>query len=330
MRTVAPLRAFALALALAGTLAAPAARADDEAAATELFNAGRDLMKQGDYAAACPRLAESARLKATVGALAKLAACEEHEKRLVSAFTRWRQALNLARTAGDERAADVERELARLDHVVPKLSVSAAGALPTDAVIRVDDTTLGLASLGVPLAVEPGGHTVQATATGKKTWSTTVQVAADGATTVVPIPALEDAPAPATVPAPAPAPTAAPTPTPASSPAPAASPWSIVGVILAGTGAASLIGGGVMGFVALGKRNDAQCQGTTCPDASSASTLGDAKTAADWSTGLLVAGGSLLGGGVTLWLVSRERPGDSVHVGATATPAGVVLVGSWR
>ena len=35
------------------------ARADDEAAATEFFNVGRDLMRRGDYVAACPKLAES-------------------------------------------------------------------------------------------------------------------------------------------------------------------------------------------------------------------------------------------------------------------------------
>ena len=93
-------RALLLVLALLGPVAPTVARADDEAVATQLFNAGRDLMKQGDYASACPKLAESARLKPTVGALARLAACEEHEKRLVSAYTRWQQALNVAALGG--------------------------------------------------------------------------------------------------------------------------------------------------------------------------------------------------------------------------------------
>ncbi len=326
--------ALLFAIALLGPLAASPARADDEAAATELFNAGRDLMKQGDYAAACPKLAESARLKPTVGALAKLAACEEHEKRLVSAYTRWQQALNVARSAGDERAADVERELSRLARIVPKVSVAAAGAMPADAVIRVDDTTLGPASLGVPLPVEPGAHTVQATAAGKKSWSTAVQVAADGATTTVSIPVLEDAPAPTPVPAAVPTPASSPSPSPPPStppwPPPSSSPWPTLGLVTAGAGLASLAAGGAFGLVAMGKRNDAHCQGTACPDASSASTLGDAKTAADWSTGLLVVGGALAASGVTIWLVTRGDHDSAVRVGATPLPGGVAIAGSWR
>ncbi len=331
--------ALLLGLALAGaTLVAPAARADDEAAATQLFNAGRDLMKQGDFAAACPKLAESARLKPTVGALAKLAACEEHEKRLVSAYTRWQQALNVARSVGDERAADVEREVARIARVVPKVSVATVGVMPADAVIRIDDTTLGPASLGVPLPVEPGPHTVQATAAGKKAWSTTVQSSADGATTTVSIPPFEDAPALAPVPLPSPSPAPAtspttstpPSPSTQASPSPSSSPWPTVGLVTAATGLVSLAAGGAFGFVAMGKRNDAHCQGTTCPDAPSASTLGDAKTAADWSTGLLIAGGVLAASGVTLWFVSRDAHDAPVRVGATPLPGGLSIAGSWR
>ena len=318
-------RAFLLATTLASSMLLGAvARADDEAASTELFNAGRDLMKQGDYAAACPKLAESVRLKATVGALAKLAACEEHEKRMVSAYTRWQQALNLARSTGDERAPEVEREVARVDKIVPKLTVKAAGALPADASIRVDDTTLGPASLGVPLPVEPGAHTVAASASGKKPWSTTVTTAADGATTPVDVPPLEDAPTLA--------PTSTTTPTSTSAPTPATepvSPWPTVGIVTGATGLAGIAGGAVLGFLAMGKRNDAACPNNTCPDQAHAATLGDAKTAADWSTGLFVAGGVLAAEGVTVWLVSHGHASAPVRVGASAMPTGVAIVGGW-
>jgi serine/threonine-protein kinase len=333
------MRALLLATTLASImLAGGVARADDEAAATELFNAGRDLMKQGDYAAACPKLAESVRLKATVGALAKLATCEEHEKRLASAYARWQQALNLAQSTRDERAPEVQRELARVDKVVPKLTVKAAGALPADASIRVDDTTLGAASLGVPLPVEPGPHTVAATAPGKKPWSTTVTTAADGATTAVDVPSLEDAPAPPstpplTPPQPQPqilTPTQPLTPPPAPTPA-GSSPWPIVGIVAGAAGLASIAGGAVLGFVAMGKRNDANCPNNTCPDAAHASTLGDAKTAADWSTGLFVAGGVLAAAGVTVWVVSHGHE-SAPQVGATVLPGGVgfAMAGGWN
>src|SRR5687767_9143297 len=58
--------------------AAPAsAQTHDAAAATQLFQEGRDLLKQGKHAAACAKLAESQRLDARVGTLLNLADCEE-------------------------------------------------------------------------------------------------------------------------------------------------------------------------------------------------------------------------------------------------------------
>lgn len=317
------LAASVLALALTAPAAARAGDADDEAAATELFNAGRDLMKSGDFASACPKLAESARLKATVGALAKLAECEEHEHRLVSAYARWKQALNLARTAGDERVADVEHELARVDRVVPKLLVVAGGALPAGAAIRVDAVEMSAAGIGVPLAVEPGHHVIQVSAPGRRPWSTAVDAAADGATTPVTIPALEDA---AFAPAP-PAPslgasTASADVSPSAADASArAATWRTAGLVASGAGLATMVAGGVLGFDAMRKRDSAGCPGNVCPDVSSASLLNGAKSSADWSTALLAAGGALAAGGLVVWWVSRDH--GPARAGVLLTPAGV-------
>jgi hypothetical protein len=292
------------------TIASPARASDgaDKAAATELFNAGRDMMKNGDYATACPKLAESARLEPTVGALAKLAECEEHERRLVSAYGRWHQALNLARATGDERARDVEREVERLDAIVPKLRIVAAGVLPADTVIRLDAVELGPAGLGVPLAVEPGTHALQATAQHKVTWSTSVETKADGATTAVTIPALEDAPAPALAPAPAPLLSVA--------------PWRTLGLATAGVGVVALGVGTAFGVVAVNQRNSAGCPGNVCPDDGSASTLRGAKGSADVATALFIAGGALVAGGLAVWWLSAGT--GPARTGVLVTPAGVV------
>ena len=322
---------LALTIAAASSLASAPALADDESTSTELFNAGRDLLKRGDYAAACPMLAESVRLKATVGALAKLATCEEHEHRLVSAYTRWQQALNVAQSTGDDRAEDIGRELARIDRVIPKLKVTAAGALPSDAIIRIDDTSFGRAGLGVPHAVAAGPHTITVTAARKTSWSTSVTTAADGATTDVSIPPLDDAPvAPLPVAlAPAPSPVVPPPPQPSAT-ARSTSAWPTIGLAVGATGVASLALGGVLGFVAIGKRNDANCVGTVCPNEASAATLTSAKSAAAWSTGLLVGGGMLAAGGVVLWVTSRDRSNAAVSVGIVAAPGRVAIGGSWR
>jgi hypothetical protein len=309
----------AVVLALTTPRSASAGDEEDEAAATLLFDAGRDMMKSGDYAGACPKLAESARLKATVGALAKLAECEEHEHRLVSAYARWKQALNLARSTGDERVRDVERELARIDRVVPKLLVTAAGLLPPDAVIHVDAVETSVAGLGVPLAVEPGHHVVQVSASHKKTWSTTVDTAADGATTPVPIPALEDASAPV----PVIAPPAAPAPVPPSQAVPshASSTWRTVAVVAAGAGLGALLVGGGFGIDAIHKRDSAGCPGNVCSDDASANELNGAKQSASWSTALLLTGGAVLAGGLVVWWLSQDR--GPAAAGLLVTPAGI-------
>jgi hypothetical protein len=307
-------------------MGAPARAADtgDDAAATELFNAGRDLMRSGDFAAACPKLAESARLHPTVGALAKLAECDEHEHRLVGAYAHWKQALNLARTAGDERIPDVERELARVDAQVPKLRIVAATALPPAAVIRVDAMELGPAGLGVPLAVEPGRHVVQVAASGKAPWSATVDARADGATHDVTIPALADGPLTAPL-SPADA-ASAPTGAGAGEAiAPVAGSGSrtgrTVGLVVAGVGLAALASGAAFGVDALHRRDEAGCRGTVCPDDASAGALRTAQTSATWSTVLFAAGGALLGGGVAVWWLSLDKGG--ARRGLLVTPGGV-------
>jgi len=304
-----------LVVGLLGAVALPARGGDgtDTAAATELFDAGRDMMKAGDYAAACPKLAESARLQPSVGALAKLAECEEHERRLVSAYGRWKQALNLARSMGDERAADVEKEVSRLDGIVPKLRIAAAGALPAETVIRVDAVELGPAGLGVALAVEPGTHAVQASAPHRATWSTRVETKADGATTGVTIPPLDEA-------AVAPVGVATPVVSPVT-PASTSSSWRTVGLVGAGAGVVALGVGAAMGFVAMNQRNEAGCPGNVCPDEGSASTLRGAKGSADVSTALFIAGGVMLGGGLAVWWLSAEH---GVRAGVLVTPMGAV------
>ena len=302
-------------------IASPALASDgaDQAAATELFNAGRDMMKNGDYASACPKLAESARLEPTVGALAKLAECEDHERRLVSAYGRWHQALNLARATGDERARDVEREVERLDAIVPKLRIVAAGVLPADTVIRLDAVEFGPAGLGVPLAVEPGTHALQAAAQHKVTWSTSVETKADGATTAVTIPALEDVLAATRVVAP---PVALVLPAPAPPPPAASFPWRTVGLATAGAGVVALGVGSAFGIVAMNQRSEAGCPGNVCSSGGSASTLRGAKSSADVATALFIAGGALAGGGLAVWWFSAGR--GTATTGVVVTPAGVV------
>lgn len=338
---------LSLALPIASAPAPAFAQQSDAAIATELFNAGRDLMRDGNFAAACPKLTESARLDPKVGTFAKLGECEEKLGRLASARGRWQQALNLAQTAGDERVKLVEAELARIDRIVPKLSIATSGAAPAGLAVRVDDVEVGAGSLGVPLPVDPGKHTVTATATGRKPWSTVVVTNADGAVIRVAIPELEQQAAPTAMPPQLPPPVTAATPVPVAAPPPSdekphasSTPLRAIGLVTAGAGVVALGVGTAFGVVAkqrFDQSNQQGCSGPNgndCPGASF-DTRNQARTAGNLSTAFFVAGGVLVAGGVTMWLLAPR--GDATpSVMLRATPAvgpgfaGVGLQGTWR
>jgi hypothetical protein len=322
-------------------LARPAwAETPDATVATQLFNAGRDAMKSGDYRAACPKLAESARLDAKVGTLARLAECEEKLGNLASARGHWQQAVNLARADHDNRLAHVEEELARVDKVVPKLLFAVDGEAPADLVIRVDELHVGLGSLGVPLPVDPGSHTVSAAAAGKKPWLTSLVTAADGAVTTVRVPALETVPvAPTPVPPVPPAPGPAPDHPPAA--ASGASPLRSAGLVVGGVGVVGLGVGAAFAVVAKQKLDQSNsgpgaCVGNECPRLGFDART-DARNAGNFATVFLVAGGSVAAGGALMWLLAPRgtpEPGPSsasLVVVPSAGPggAGLFLRGGW-
>lgn len=306
------------AIALAALVSAPVAQAQQATGvATELFNAGRDLMKAGDYRTACPKLEESARLDAKVGTLARLAECEEKIGHMVSARAHWEQALNLANAQHDDRATHVKSELSRLDGLVPKLSLSVEGTPPADLRIRIDDLDVGLGSLGVPLPVEPGTHHVVASAAGKTSWSGDVVASQSGAVVAVHIPVLVAepiAPPVAVVVAPA-----QPKETPHG-----LRPVETAGIIVAGAGVVGIAVGSVFGLVASHKNSESNaqpggCNAGGCPPAAYA-LRNDARSAGDVSTAFFVVGGALVAGGAAMWIVAPKR-------GASTTVALLPLVG---
>jgi hypothetical protein len=297
----------------AGTVHAQAMPAD-AALATELFNAGRDLMKDAQYAAACPKLAESARLDVKVGTLARLAECDERLGHVAVARSHWQQALNLARSSGDPRAAHVESELTRIDRVVPKIEIVFSGEPPRDLVLELDDVQLGVASLGVKLPVEPGPHTLRASTPGKRPAIVAIDVAADGAVSRVILPALvSDAdPVPPVATSPASSPSSAPPPD--AVPRESSAPWRTVGLASAGVGVVAIGVGSVFGVMAKSKRDDSYaqpggCVNDDCPPAA-ARTREDARSAGNTATVFFVAGGILAAAGVTMFLVA---PAPSAH-----------------
>lgn len=190
-------------------IAAPAA-AQDKAAAIRAFEEGRALMAEGRYADACPKLETSYRLDAATGTLLNLADCYEKLGKTASAWAAFREAAERAgNQQRDARQAEARRRAAALEPRLIHLTVVAAGTSLTARRDGVDITDL----LGVEVPIDPGAHTVEATAPGRLPWRRRVELTGEGAHHTVEIPELEPAPEPPE-PKPAPTPSVEPTSAP--------------------------------------------------------------------------------------------------------------------
>lgn len=196
-------RSFSIAaFALAAALAAPLARADEPTAtnqtlAQSLFDEAVKLMDQGNFAAACPKLAESQRLDPGGGTLLNLGFCREKEGKLASAWAAYDEALSQAIKDGrKDREGTARAHVDDLGGKVAKLAIDVSDAARKidGLTIRLDNVQLRQAAWGVLSPIDKGEHGIVVTAPGKRDYKTTVTVAEDGGVQRVSIPALVDAP----------------------------------------------------------------------------------------------------------------------------------------
>jgi hypothetical protein len=177
-----------------GTRTATAGPTATELTAAEaLFQEAKSLAEGQRWADACPKLEESQRLAPHMVTLYRLADCYEHIGRTASAWALFLDAASRAREAGEvdrekvarSRAAALETRLTRLGILSETLG----------AHITRDGVPVGPQQLGTSLPVDPGPHTIVATAPGKKLFSTVVTVSGAGSSVTVTVPPLEDEPA---------------------------------------------------------------------------------------------------------------------------------------
>lgn len=319
----------ALALVLAGGLAAPGARAQstaaDKAAAEALFDAGKRALADGKYPEACHKLEQSQALDPGIGTLLYLADCYERVGRTASAWATFRQAASEARAGRQAARARVGTERAdKLEGKLSKLTISVA---PEDLSIEGFELKRGTdkverALFGVAIPVDPGSIVLSASAPGYKTWTETVSVGADAAKVAVAVPVLEkdmDAVAPAPTPPPsAPAAAAPPSaPPPPSSAPPAAdtgttgSTQRTVGIVVGAVGVVGIGVGSYFGLRAYQKNHDAKdlCPGGRCTSPDGVTYTDDARSAATVSNIGFGAGAALLAGGLILYVTApRHAP----------------------
>jgi serine/threonine-protein kinase len=327
----------AVAVTLAVGLSSVAARAQsvsDQATAEALFKQARDLMTAGHYSEACPKLAESERLDPSAGTMLNLATCYEKNGQLASAWVTFKEAATAAQNANEKDRAKLAR--AKVAELEPKLATLSIAVTPAAVVpglvVKRDGETVGRAGWGTPIPVDPGPHSVEASAPGRRSWQSQAVVQGPAAKAAIEVPPLAEDTSPP-VPAPpapgSPVPPAPPIPTPSSP----GSTQRVLGVVTAGVGLAGIAVGSVFGVIAKGHLSDAgpHCSGTEC-DVTGVPALSDARSAATVSTVGFIAGGALLAGGVVLYLVAPHgSPGTGLLVspGADGSVAGLTLRGGW-
>ena len=167
--------------------------------------------------------------------------------------------------------------------------------------ITRDGEALPASVIGSELPIDPGEHEVVARAAGFKPWSTRVNVAGEGTTVRVSIPALEPEPA---APAPAQASTEAPPTAETPAQAPPRRTLAIAGIATAGVGVVGLGLGTYFGLTAQSKWHQASRSGSTCLDTACPALTQQASNDATLSTVFFVAGGVLAAAGVTLWVIA--------------------------
>src|ERR1051325_10993105 len=88
------------------------AQSADAVTAEALFQQGRDLLRSGQAALACPKLAESYRLDPATGTLMALAMCHEAENKLASAWAEFSDTASRAKIDGRADREEAARKRA--------------------------------------------------------------------------------------------------------------------------------------------------------------------------------------------------------------------------
>jgi len=301
------------------------------AEAEALFRDGRALIKHGQLAAGCDKLAASDRLEPSTGTLLNLGDCREKQGKLASAWGAFRRAEAMAKRAGndDRRRAEAARRAVSIEPRLSTLRIDVAGHVD-GLVVHRDDEVVDPAVWGTAVPVDPGTYTLRAEAPGFTPWQLRIAVGGNAEHKTAQVPALEREPVAAAPVEP---------PPPATTPPPVVPPpaevaeqhvtyatirrsrtWSATRGVSIGFGIAAVgaLGTGVyFGVQAkdLQDRADQRCPLPVCADPEGLRDNAQARTDATRANILYGVAGASAALSVVLWLVGA--PGDEMVV----TPA---------
>jgi hypothetical protein len=179
------------ALWLCPGVAAAQNTSDTKAAANALFDEGKRLIAAGDVDRACAKFEASMQLTDQLGVRLNLADCHERQGRTATAWAEFSEAASQADKRGDARAAYARQRAEALEQRLTRLAISVPSAnRPPGLVVRRDNVVVPSEAFGTPLPVDPGSHTILASATGDQTWSTRVEARLPGEVITVEVPHL--------------------------------------------------------------------------------------------------------------------------------------------
>jgi hypothetical protein len=306
------MRRTALALALLATLHAAPCRAQNDgglAAARQLFTEAVADEDAKHYETALDKFRRVAAVKETANVRYRIASCLEALGRRAEALASYNAAVRLGAQdpSGADAVAASRARAIQLDSVVARLDVVVPPDAPAGTEVRVDDAPVDPDSLTAPVLLDPGHHTLRATAPGRAPFETAVTVAA-GANVSITV-TLQPAPA-APVPSPQPVETRTGT-TPVGA-------WVAVSV------GGALAVGSVVSFVL--RASNMSTLNRDCPTTTSTGALSclpaamaevnGAHDAAkiEGPLGFGLAAGAVVALGIGVWLFASSPPSDSTAV----------------
>lgn len=277
-----------------------------------------------DFESALAKFRKVQAVKDTAAVRFRIGNCLENLGHLKEALASYRRAIEAAAAdpnanqaeimgAGRDRIEDLEKRL-------PALTLTLSQRAPTDSVVELDGQPLNVADLRKPVVVEPGSHVLTARGTGARPFETQVALAERARLAlIIPLDPTPETPVtPATVIA------------PQSQPSQETSDGNNgpVGWILAGAGAALLVGAGITWTVrqsSIDTMNE-DCPGAVCPEAKRdevESARSRAQSMVPVTVGLGIGGAAMVGTGLYFAL---RRPTPRGGSGQTTKSAAITAL----
>lgn len=303
------------------------ARGDNLKEAEKLYAAAVKEMAAGKYERACP-LFEEAKEKAPehVRTGMTLAQCYGEWGRPGSAFDELQRMRVLALQQKKlDKVTAIDEQLSTIRKNAPLLLIRVATEAGNQAGLSIsrNGKNVPTSSWDTPMPVDPGTYRIEATATGKDPWETSVAVESPGKTITV----LVDPPSWKLT-------TSSSDKGSPSEPAkPPSNKTRTIGFVGLGIGGAALVTGGILGGLAISKQSDgaSYCNGQNACTQPGYDLRSTAYLFGNASTALIAVGGALAATGVILVVVGGKNKEDkeTAETSILVGPTQIGVVGRW-